>query len=251
MARNIEHVVTASGLAVIAKCIALGIPVTFTKASLGTGTAPDADDISTYTNLLTWFDDASIASKGYVGSTLSIAIQYLNTNVENVTNIGEFAIYATDPDLGEVIFSYTTFGQYLDKLLPAQQTPILKTYEAVFDFSNGASVSVTINPEALLLATNAVDEPSPGKLLRLNAQSKLPASITGDAATLGGNAASVFATRAKATTEADGLMSKEDKQKLGQDVSQNASPTFAGLNLNGNIDLKGHVLLNATFEDPA
>lgn len=244
--RDIEHKVTASGLAVIAKCIALGMPVTFTKAALGTGTAPDADAISTYTSLINWYDDADVASKHYIGSTLSIAVQYYNNNVSSVVNIGELGLYATDPDDGEVLISYTTFGQYTDKLLPIQQTPILKTYEVVIDFSNGGSVSVTINPEALLPATDAVDAPAAGKLLRLNSQSKLPASITGDAATVGGNSPSAFASAShihnKATAAADGFMSKEDKSSLdtmvgrvNQDLRTTASPTFASLTVNGVI----------------
>jgi hypothetical protein len=37
-------------------------------------------------------------------------------------------------------------------------------------------------------------------------------------------------------------MSAADKQKLGQDVSQTAKPTFAGAIFNDNVDLQGHVL---------
>lgn len=237
MARNIEHVVTALGRAVIAKCLALGIPVVFTRAAIGTGTAPDAADISTYTALLNRYDDAAVADRSYYNATLAIAIQYLNTNTISVVNIGELGLYATDPDNGEVLFSYTTFGQYTDKLLPNSQTPILKTYEVAVDFSNGASVSVTINPSALLPSTDAVATPASGKLLRMNGAGKLPASITGDAATVGGNAPSAFAlaghTHGVATSSANGFMSKEDKasfdtmkDRVDQDLRTTAKPTF-------------------------
>ena len=246
MPREIEHKVTDSGLTVIAKCIALGIPVTFTKAALGTGIAPDGIDLSTYSNLISWYDDGDISSKSYTGSTLSIAVQYYNSNVNSVVNVGELGLYATDPDLGEVLFSYTTFGQYPDKLLPIQKTPLLKTYEVAIDFSNGASVSVTINPESLLPATDAVDAPVAGKLLRLNSAGKLPASITGDAVTVGGNSPNAFAAaqhgHTNATTAASGYMSKEDKStfdtmkgQLNQDVRNTASPTFSGLTVDGVI----------------
>ncbi len=251
MARDIESKVTATGLAVIAKCIALGIPVAFTRAAIGTGTALDEDDISAYSDLIDWYDDAAIASRNYVGATLSIALQYYNSNVGNVVDIGELALFATDPDLGEVIFSYTTLGQYVDKLLPIQQTPILRTYEVVIDFTNGASVSVTINPAALLPATDAVDTPTAGKLLRLNSAGKLPTSITGDAATVGGKAASSFANaehgHANASQSGAGFLSVEDKQKidgrLGQAVNTNSSPTFANITLGPD-----GVIHNARFE---
>jgi hypothetical protein len=151
-------------------------------------------------------------------------------------------LFANDPDLGEVIFSYTTLGQYMDKLLPIQQTPILRTYEVVVDFSDGGSVSVTINPAALLPASDAVDAPAAGKLLRLNVNGKLPASITGDATTVGGNAPSAFAAaqhgHTNASSAASGYMSKDDKMsfdtmkgQVNQDVRNTASPTFASLNV--------------------
>ena len=242
MARSIETKVTASGRAVMAKCIALGIPVTFARAAIGTGTAPDGADIGVYSGLLSWYDDAVIADKNYVNAAISIAVQYLNSNVSSVVNIGEIGLFANDPDLGEVIFSYTTLGQYLDKLQPIQQTPILRTYEVVVDFSDGGSVSVTINPAALLPANDAVDTPVAGKLLRLNASGKLPANITGDAATVGGNASSAFAAaqhgHPNATTAASGYMSKDDKVsfdtmtgQVNQDVRNTASPTFVSLNV--------------------
>jgi len=75
MARAIETKVTTSGRAVIAKCIALSIPVTFTRAAIGTGTALDEADIKTYSDLISWYDDAVIADKNYVDAAISIAVQ--------------------------------------------------------------------------------------------------------------------------------------------------------------------------------
>jgi hypothetical protein len=65
---------------------------------------------------------------------------------------------------------------------------------------------------------------------------KIPGSITGDAATIGGNAPSAFATsghtHSVVTTTADGLMGKDDKIKLngiaaGAEVNQNAFSNIA------------------------
>lgn len=66
--------------------------------------------------------------------------------------------------------------------------------------------------------SDVVTEAVANKLLKLDANAKLPASITGDAATVGGNAPSAFAASAHghsaATTGAAGFMSATDKAKL-------------------------------------
>jgi len=88
-----------------------------------------------------------------------------------------------------------------------------------------------------VLVSDVVDAPVAGKILRLNADAKLPASITGDAATVGGIAPSGFApashvgaggsAHALATTTTAGFMSPSDKAKLdtvasGSEPNQNA-----------------------------
>ena len=85
--------------------------------------------------------------------------------------------------------------------------------------------------------SDVVTTATANKILKLDANSKLPASITGDATTVGGKGASEFApsthigaggtSHSLATTAAHGFMSKDDKTKLGgiatgAEVNQNA-----------------------------
>ena len=86
-----------------------------------------------------------------------------------------------------------------------------------------------------------------GKLLFMNADGKLPASITGDANTLDGHDSTYFAaashSHSNATQSAAGFESAADKTNLdtlvsrvNQDLKTTASPTFAGLTVNGYIE---------------
>lgn len=67
-------------------------------------------------------------------------------------------------------------------------------------------------------SSEVVNSAQANKILKLNGDGKLPTSITGDAQTLQGKAATEFANKVhihdNATTIADGFMSKEDKIKL-------------------------------------
>jgi len=248
MPRNIENALTNKGVALISKSIAGGFPVQFTKALLGTGVVGDGVDLKTMTALITPHDNASIAKRS-VGAdgTLVISCQYVNTGVTESIHVDEIGIFAADPDDGEILFSYLTFGQFPDLILKAEDAAVQRVYDVPFVFGAGDTVSVTIVPSGWLASSEVVDDPSPGKLLRMNGAGKLPGDITGDAATLGGVAPDGYALKTHdhpvATSGKNGFMSKEDKQSLttlGNRVNQGLTaadkPTFAGITVNGYID---------------
>lgn len=100
-----------------------------------------------------------------------------------------------------------------------------------------AHMDATAPHSGHVLASDVVASPVANKVLRLNADAKLPTSITGDAATVGGIAPTGFApashvgsagsAHAVATTSAAGFLSAADKAKLdtvtsGAEVNQNA-----------------------------
>lgn len=248
MPRSIENALTQQGAALIAKSLADGFPVSFTRAALGTGVAPDSADLSTYTALITPYANAELAGRSYgAGGSMLITAQFLNTNVTASTYIAEIGVFAADPAEGEILFSYLTFGQYPDLILSAADASVRRTYDIPYLFGSGDALSVTITPSGLMPSEDAVESPTPGKLLRLNADGKLPASITGDAITLGGHDVSYFAksnhSHLAATAQADGYLSKEDKtaldqikQRVTQGLTSSDTPTFAGLTIDGYID---------------
>lgn len=232
----------------LAKGLARGFAIQFVAAELGTGTAGTDEQIMAYNSLVNKFDDAVMGGRNYDGAaTCKFAIQYTTSGIDSTVYITEIGIYATDPEDGKILFSYTYFGTDADRLFPNSQASIYRVYDVAVVFSAASGVSVTIDPTALLKSNQASASPQAGKLLYVGSDGKLPASITGDAATVGGHPASDFSgsdhTHAAATQSANGFMSKEDKAALDQLVSrvdqslkQSSSPTFAGLTVNGYIE---------------
>lgn len=249
MGRSIENTFTAGGRLLIARSLAEGKPVVFTGAEIGTGVAPDADDISTYTALISKYDDADIPTRKVDnGGNLIITASYWNTTVLTSVYIDEIGVFAKlEGDSDPVLFSYLTFGDYPDLILAVSDASVQRTYDLPYAFGSGTAASVIIEPSGLLPASDAVDEAEAGKLLRLNAQGKLDADITGDAYTLGGHTYDWFApathVHAVATASADGFMSSGDKSnhdllvsRVNQSVTTASAPIFSGLTVNGYID---------------
>lgn len=244
----IKTYVTNKGRDLLAKALAEGFAIQFVAAELGTGTAGTDEQIMAYNSLVNKFDDAVLGGRNYESlSTCKFSVQYTTSGIVSTVYITEIGIYATDPDDGKILFSYTTFGSDADRLFPNSQASIYRVYDVAVQFTASGGISVTIDPTALLKANQASNTPAAGKLLFADANGKLPASITGDSSTVGGHPASDFAgvnhTHAAATQAANGFMSKDDKAALDQVVSrvdqslkQTSSPTFAGMTVNGFIE---------------
>lgn len=244
----IKTYITTNGRNLLAKCLALGQPVPFVAAEIGTGTAGTEQQILAYNSLVNKFADAIMGGRNYEGNaTCKFSVQYTTSSLAETVYITEIGIYATDPDNGKTLFSYTTFGSDADRLFPSSEASIYRVYDVTVLFSAGSGVTVTIDPTALLKANQASATPASGKLLRCDSNGKLPADITGSAAQLDGHNSSYFAqashSHSDATTSNAGFMSATDKSNLdtlvsrvNQSLKNTSSPTFAGLTVNGFID---------------
>lgn len=244
----IKTYITNKGAALLAKSLARGLAVPFVAAEIGTGTAGTETQIKAYNSLVAKFADAVMGGRNYEGAaTCKFSIQYTTASLTQTVYITEIGIYATDPDDGKILFSYTTFGSDADRLFPNSEASIYRVYDVSVVFSAGNGVTVTIDPTALIKASSASDTPVAGKLLYVNDDGKLPADITGDAASLGGSPASEYSktdhTHGAASASAAGFMSATDKTNLNtlvnrvnQGVKSTDTPTFAGMTVNGFIE---------------
>jgi len=243
----VQTFITNKGADLIAKALAGAFPIAFVGAEIGTGAIGSGEDAKTYTALKIKYADALLSDTTYEGSaTCKFAAQYTATGLVDAVLITEIGIYATDPDLGRILFTYTNLGDNPDRLFPSEQASFYKFYDVVLTFTVTSGVTVAINPSALVPASDVVSVPASGKILKLNEDGKLPADITGDANSVGGKTASQLATaehsHGAATPSADGFLSAADKAKLdtvtgrvNQDLKTTATPTFNGLNLTGPI----------------
>lgn len=254
MPRDVENVITQSGRNLMAASIGEEKKIIFTVAKIGTGVAPDGADITEYTALLNYFGDAQIAKKKVQdGGKLLLTVQFLNTNVSTPIYVDEIGIYAKlegQADSAAVLFSYLTLGQYPDLILTTETALIQRVYDIPYVFNGAANVVITITPSALVSNEDVVESGgsgTAGQLLRLNDDGKFEVDITGDAATLGGRQPSEYSlsdhVHDVATNQANGFMSSTDKtnhdqlvSRVNQDLKTTATPTFAGLVVNGYID---------------
>lgn len=239
---------TTLGANLLAKSLAHAFPIAFVGAELGSGIPGVEDDPEAYTGLVDKFDDALLAGRMYEGSgTVKLQVQYTASDILETILVYEIGIFATDPDLGPILFSYTTFGDDPDRLFPNADASFYRFYDVTLTFNAAEGVAVTINPSSLLPSNLVMATPSPGKLLLVDQNGKLPASITGDAQSLQGKAAAEFATAAhihgNASAGGAGFMSATDKQALdqvagrvNQSLKTTDTPTFAGIVVNGFID---------------
>lgn len=235
----VQTFITNKGADLIAKSIARGLAIAFDGAEIGTGAI--TGDAKTYTGLKVKYADAMLSKAVYEGNaTCKFSAQYTATGLLSPVLITEIGIYATDPDVGRVLFTYTNLGDAPDRLFPSDQASFYKFYDVTLVFTTSNGVTVTINPSSLVPASEITVIPTANKVLRLNDDSKLPTSITGDAKSVGGVELTGLALaghrHSNATNLADGFMSKEDKaahdilvSRVNQGLNTNSNPTFASM----------------------
>lgn len=257
---DIKNVLTNAGSQLIASYLSDPTnPIVFTGAKIGTGLIASNANPKERTSLISecaaGINEYAIIAGKQVGenSTFTITVQFTNDGLIGANNsaidIEEIGIFAKIGNATPILFSYLTFGDYPDTILPKNKATVERFYDIPFVLNTEVSGTVTVNisPVALVKQSETATQAAANKLLYLNANGKLPADITGDAATLGGHAASYFANsghrHSNATSSADGFMSKTDKaahdtlvSRVNQSVKTTDSPTFAGLTINGYID---------------
>lgn len=249
----IQTFITNKGADLIAKAVAGSFPISFIDAEIGTGAIGSGEDAKTYTALKVKYADAMLSNTSYEGNaTCKFAAQYTASALSQSVLITEIGIFASDPDLGRVLFSYTNLGDNPDRLFPTDQATFYKFYDVTLSFTATSGVTVAINPSALVPASEVSATAAAGKILKMNSDGKLPADITGSATKLGGVNASEYSktnhTHTDASQSASGFLSAEDKARLdtlnnrvNQDLKSTSSPTFAGMTCNG-------VIVGAVFQ---
>lgn len=262
---DIINVLTNAGSQLINDNLTTGIE--FTSAQIGTGLIAQGDYASitaamkARTALITpcasGVNEYAVIAGRQTGdnSTFTLTVQFTNDGMIGANNssieIKEIGIFAKGKGSSSspILFSYLTFGDYPDTILPKDKATVERFYDIPFVLNSEASGTITVNisPVALVKMSDTTEMAAANKLLFLNAQGKLPADITGDAPTLGGHPASYFASsghsHSAATSSAGGFMSATDKaahdtlvSRVNQGVKTTDSPTFAGLTVNGYID---------------
>lgn len=139
---------TNKGIALQAK-VQAGEELVITKLKLGSGVVPSSTDIKTLTDLITPEQNLGIGGKEAVDDYCKISSTITNTELEAGYYVRELGVFAQDPDVGEILYMYTTDGA--PDYLPAggSSTAISQEFSVMIAVNDTDNVSVNIDDDAL------------------------------------------------------------------------------------------------------
>ena len=152
-------VITTKGLQLIAKLVASGTVLTFTRASVGSGSIPAGYDPKNMTDLSSYKMDGSISSCSSSADEASIIMQISSVGVETGFTIMETGLFATDPDEGEILYAYLDLSKD-PQYVYAEDSAISKFVEMTLIVKVGSVETVTayLNPKSLVTRDGDISE---------------------------------------------------------------------------------------------
>lgn len=142
------------GKALIAKVLAGTCKMHYTRAAAGKGTIPDGQSPKTMSDCADYVMDAKIASiTNPVDGECQVTVQIFSANVETGFYCTNIVLFAEDPDLGEIPFTYLSLENDPEWVRPASSTVgKLATFDLIVAVGDVDTVTATIDPDALLTA---------------------------------------------------------------------------------------------------
>ncbi len=121
MANKEGVILTRKGLQLIAKLSAKAGDLQILAVKVGTGILPEGTDILPMTDIISYKMDGIIADCWYNknGEDGYVVMQLDNAEVESGFVMTEIGLYATDPDLGEILYAYIDMSDDPNYIMPA------------------------------------------------------------------------------------------------------------------------------------
>lgn len=145
---------TTKGRALIAKLLASKSEIQFTKASVGAGTVPEGKSPKDMTSLTDWRANGTISDISTpVPGEAQLVFQVFSRDVQVGFLASEAAVWALDPDEGEILYTYIVLSNS-PEWIRAANDPVQKFAEfTCINIVDAVAVDVTmINPEAIATA---------------------------------------------------------------------------------------------------
>lgn len=149
MAAFVKNDITEKGLALLAK-VQMGEKLTFSKIGIGSGTLPGTTSIRSLTAMIQPVMDVTITRKKInEDQTVTIGGIFNNTDVQQEFYFRELALYAIDPNVGEILYCYGNAGNGAE-LIPAHDTQTLveKIVDIVTYIGDATEVNALMKTEA-------------------------------------------------------------------------------------------------------
>lgn len=158
MANFNAAVLTAKGIALLAKAQAGQTNIEFTKAASGDGSYEAEESLLTVEALKAQRQEFPI-NKVSVVNDATVIVKFLITNEQNAGNLSEgyyvkeVGIFATDPDEGEILYAIATAVENQWDYMPAYNglLPAAITVEFFAEVSNAAEVTIRSDGAYLLV----------------------------------------------------------------------------------------------------
>ncbi len=100
----------------------------FTRIVIGNG-EPDTEDYRTITSVVSEKMESTIVDKKILGDGFcSITGRFSNENLNELVMVKEIGVYAIDPELGEILYSYTTANGNANYFAPSETTVLVEEY---------------------------------------------------------------------------------------------------------------------------
>lgn len=138
---------TTNGRVLIAKCLALGLPLVVSRVAFGSGQVAEDAKLADIHDLIHYVADGAIGERRHEGDQLHLTVQYDNLSHPDTPMfyLSEFIVYGKDPETGEdVDLLYATLGDYrqpVTKYDPALPPSVWK-YSIILVISDDVQVEV-------------------------------------------------------------------------------------------------------------
>lgn len=172
MANYSNMVITNKGKSLYAK-IQAGAPLNFTRMQIGGGLLANGQDPQTLTALIKPLASLAINAISSDNNTAHVKGIFENSNITASTYSCELGLFATDPDLGEILYAYANAGGQGDTIPPISAGPFSKQYKINTAVGNASSVTATIPAETFIPVT---DKGVPNGVATLGGSGVIPAT---------------------------------------------------------------------------
>ena len=142
---------TEKGRALIAKLMASKSEIQFTRAAVGAGTIPEGMSPKDMTDLADWRADGMISDISTpVPGEAQLVFQVFSRDVQVGFLASEGAVWALDPDEGEILYTYIVLANS-PEWIRAANDPVQKFAEfTCINIVDAVKVDITmVNPEAI------------------------------------------------------------------------------------------------------
>lgn len=142
---------TEKGRALIAKLMARKSEIQFTRAAVGAGTIPEGMSPKDMTDLADWRADGMISDISTpVPGEAQLVFQVFSRDVQVGFLASEGAVWALDPDEGEILYTYIVLANS-PEWIRAANDPVQKFAEfTCINIVDAVKVDITmVNPEAI------------------------------------------------------------------------------------------------------